>query len=119
MAKGRSGTIPDEVWERHKAEIASLYRGSTLERAMQLMSQRHGFQASKNQYTSMLKRWGIRKYSSAQDWKKIDSCIRKRQLKGKDTNAVLNGNLISQDKLEKKILRHISFTDRIFEVNGG
>lgn len=50
---------------------------------------------------------------------KLDRCIRKRQLKGKATNAILNGNPISHDKLKEKIERYISFTDRIFDTTGG
>lgn len=67
----------------------------------------------------MFKKWGIRTYSNARDWKKIDRCIRKRQSEGKASNVVLYGNPISQYKLEKEIARYVSFTDRIFSAKGG
>ncbi|KUL86471.1 hypothetical protein ZTR_08099 [Talaromyces verruculosus] len=114
MMKRRAGTIPDETWEEHKGDIVSLYQSSTLESVMQLMSERHGFHASKNQYTRMFKKWGIRRYSNVRDWRKIDRCIRKRRSQGKASNLILYGNLISQDKLEKEIARNVSFTDRMF-----
>lgn len=141
MTKRRAGSssIPDEEWERHKEEIVSLYRNSTRKRVMQLMSEGHGFHArygslvsllheistndpltfSESQYTRVFKKWGLRRYSNARDWKRIDRCIRKRRSKGKASNVILYGNPISQDKLEKEIARNVSFTDRIFDAKGG
>ena len=67
----------------------------------------------------MFKKWGIRRNSNVRDWRKIDRCIRKRRSKGKASNLILYGNLISQDKLEKEIARNVSFTDRMFDTEGG
>ncbi|KAL3713550.1 hypothetical protein TMatcc_002253 [Talaromyces marneffei ATCC 18224] len=92
MTKRRAENIPGEVWEEHRGKIVSFYQSSTLEGVIQMMSQRHGFNASKSQYTRKFKEWG------------------------KATNVILHGNPISQDKLEKEIARYVSFTDRIFST---
>jgi hypothetical protein len=62
---------------------------------------------SKSQYLRILKKWGLKKTLSEQDWINIDGRIRKRELERKDSDTYINGTLIPSTKLKKEISRHV------------
>jgi hypothetical protein len=66
----------------------------------------------------MLKIWDIRKNGNTRDWKRIYRCTRKRQSEGKPSSYFLYGKHISQDELEGKFGRYVSFTERIYGAEG-
>lgn len=75
--------------------------------------------SSKNQYTGMLTKWGIRKNTRNNDWKRIYKCTRKRQSTGKPTNYFLYGKGISLKGLEAKFGKYITFTENLYIAEGG
>ncbi|KAI1384224.1 uncharacterized protein F4822DRAFT_434163 [Hypoxylon trugodes] len=58
--------IPIEEWERHKDRILGIYLRpkSSLKVAISEMRMRHNFNASKSQYETRLKEWGVCKYNT-------------------------------------------------------
>jgi hypothetical protein len=61
---------------------------------------------SKAQYELHFKKWGFRKYRSADEWKRVAHKIAQRKRVDKDSEVYLNGILINQKKLRKETLRY-------------
>ncbi|CEL10996.1 hypothetical protein ASPCAL14103 [Aspergillus calidoustus] len=107
--------IPESEWEKHKQRIVSLYLEprSTLEGTMFLMKERHGFEASKNQYRAKLKHWKVRKNATRDMYIWVDRKIKRRALEGKATDVFLDEKRLSLKKLTKEIARNVTFTDSL------
>ena len=51
-----------------------------------------GFNATQAQYRRQFEKWGLRKYISTPDWKRIDNVIKRRAKNGKESVVMLRGN---------------------------
>lgn len=74
--------------------------------------------SSKNQYTRMLRAWGVRKNCNGSIWKFVDARIRKRKSAGKTSDVYLNGNHVPPKKVQKEIARHVGLTNMYYEQDG-
>ncbi|KAL2856490.1 ankyrin repeat-containing domain protein [Aspergillus pseudoustus] len=104
--------IPDAIWEQHREEIIAMYTSGSLARTMTQMSEKHGFQATENQYTRQLKLWGIKKYNSGNDWKLIARETRKRRAEGKESAVTMRGRKFTKLDREKEIARHVPLREQ-------
>ncbi|KAK7986948.1 hypothetical protein PG988_001936 [Apiospora saccharicola] len=74
MASSTDNTSDDEVWNRHRPLLESLYmeENMSIQRIMSFMKEEHKFIATKHQFNNRLvTQWKCVKYSSAPVWKKI------------------------------------------------
>ncbi|KAL5338223.1 ankyrin repeat-containing domain protein [Aspergillus crustosus] len=99
--------IPDKIWARHKDAIISLYSAHTLEQTMEHMKEVYGFQASKDQYTTRLKTWGISKYHPGSVWAPIERVVRKRSQDGKPSDVYIHQRKYTKRERQKEIARHV------------
>ncbi|KAK7424276.1 hypothetical protein QQX98_000544 [Neonectria punicea] len=55
--------VPDEEWNNHKQAVRDLYidKNLRLQDVMEIMEKEHGFRATKAQYNTQLRRWGLSK----------------------------------------------------------
>uniref|UniRef100_A0A093V663 Putative ankyrin repeat protein n=1 Tax=Talaromyces marneffei PM1 TaxID=1077442 RepID=A0A093V663_TALMA len=107
--------IPASVWDGYKEEITALYTAphGTLEKVMDAMKERYGFQPTKSQYATKWKQWGLQKYANALDYTWADQKIKKRALEGKDTDFNIRGKKISRKDMEREIGRNTTLTSRL------
>ncbi|KAI9666566.1 MAG: hypothetical protein M1821_004502 [Bathelium mastoideum] len=100
-------TIPAEMWETHRSKIHSLYvdQGLPLDSVMLAMRQ-EGFQASKQQYTRQLKKWGVSKNHNADEWKYISRVLGPRDRQGKRSAVFINEQEIPRKKFRRETLRY-------------
>ncbi|KAI3395512.1 hypothetical protein diail_1229, partial [Diaporthe ilicicola] len=61
--------IAQSEWERHKDTIIELYGKKRLKDVREEMQSQYGFNASSWQYEMQLKRWGIRKNATRDEWR--------------------------------------------------
>ena len=115
--------ISEEEWEKHKDAIFKSYMelGRTLAEVRSEMSAEHQFEATcvisescesdlthcrKGQYTTRFKHWGFTKNRSKDDWRCLDSSVRKRKLDSSSA-VILNGTqMIPARKVARQIARH-------------
>lgn len=62
--------------------------------------------ASKAQYIRRFKKWGYQKNSNHENWKAITREVRKRKLRGKDSEVYIKNRHISDQKLRKEMSRY-------------
>ncbi|KAH8591385.1 ankyrin repeat-containing domain protein [Bisporella sp. PMI_857] len=95
-------------WERVETVIRTLYleQDLSLPKLMKEMEEKYDFKATKYQYESQFKKWDIRKYRTAQEWRIVSQKVTKRKREQKETEVILNGISINSKKLRKEILRH-------------
>ncbi|PCH04573.1 Hypothetical protein PENO1_026910 [Penicillium occitanis (nom. inval.)] len=107
--------IPASVWDRYREEITALYTtpDGTLEKVMDAMKARRGFQPTKSQYLTKLKHWGLQKYANALDYMYAGQQIKKRALEGKDTAFNIRGKKMSRKDMEREIGRNTTLTSRL------
>ncbi|GAM40612.1 ankyrin repeat-containing protein [Talaromyces pinophilus] len=107
--------IPASVWDGYREEITALYTApdGTLEKVMDAMKARHGFQPTKSQYLTKLNRWDLQKYANALDYTYADQQIKKRALEGKDTAFNIRGKKMSRKDMEREIGRNTTLTSRL------
>ncbi|KAI0140428.1 hypothetical protein GGR57DRAFT_520789 [Xylariaceae sp. FL1272] len=98
--------MADDGWERHKATIIHAYaiEERPLKKVMDMMKEKHSFDKSKQQYEYRLKKWRVRKNVTEDVWKFVSHRIRKRE--GKPTKVLLYGKTVSEDRVQKEILRY-------------
>ncbi|UPK89666.1 hypothetical protein LCI18_000601 [Fusarium solani-melongenae] len=99
--------IPSSLWEREKEHIRALYldQDKELDELVKCMAKDHGFYATRAQYIRRLGNWKMRKYSTKEEWKYVDSLVRKRKLEGKESEIIMGGKPISVKKLKKELGR--------------
>ncbi|KAL2833821.1 ankyrin repeat-containing domain protein [Aspergillus cavernicola] len=115
MMPGKAPRIPNTTWDKHREEITDIYLEpkSTLEWTMRLMIERHGFEASKNQYRVKLNAWKVGENVTTEHWVFIDSRVRKRKLEGKESEVSLYGQQQSREKVTKQIARNVTKRDEL------
>jgi len=67
----------------------------------------------KSQYELQFKKWQFRKNRTAEEWKIVAHKLTERKKEHKDSEVVLNGNLINPKKLRKETLRYGSLSAAI------
>ncbi|KAI1263222.1 hypothetical protein F5Y18DRAFT_395039 [Xylariaceae sp. FL1019] len=100
--------MPPNPWEEHKAMIECLYllENLKLEDVRSRMEEEHGFHKTKSQYEYQLKKWGIRKNRSREDWRYMTHRVRKRAGQGKMSNIMLCGMDLSSAKVRREMHRY-------------
>ena len=58
---------------------------------------------SKAQYERVFGKWGLKKNQKAIQWRGIIAELSRRKAKGKDSNLFINGVLVDEKKLKRKI----------------
>ncbi|KAH6718798.1 hypothetical protein BKA61DRAFT_669139 [Leptodontidium sp. MPI-SDFR-AT-0119] len=66
-------------WETHKSEIEDLYHQKTQAYIMRHMEQLHTFRATKKQWKSQLKKWGLKKRTERDEYRAILKLKRQRE----------------------------------------
>ena len=61
-----------------------------------------------SQYEARLRKWGIRKNGTRDDWKSIGRFVKMREQEGKRTVVYMYGKRISTAKAKKQISRYLS-----------
>ncbi|PMD60174.1 ankyrin [Hyaloscypha bicolor E] len=101
-------------WARHESTIRQLYVGDDmgLSAVRNKMANEFGFHASKSQFETQLKKWGLRKNHTSAVWKIIAHNLHHRQLVGKKTAVFFDGHLIPDVRVQREISRHGSLAIR-------
>ncbi|KAH8705961.1 ankyrin repeat-containing domain protein [Talaromyces proteolyticus] len=111
--KAKAFRIDSSIWEQYKDEIVAIYQRETLEKTMEIMAERHGFKATKNQYTTKIKAWGLEKYANSTMWKYVDQEKKKRKLEGKDSLFEIRGRKRSRSYIDREISRNVTYTSQV------
>ncbi|KAI3320624.1 hypothetical protein HD806DRAFT_505716 [Xylariaceae sp. AK1471] len=72
---------------------------------MSKMAKDHGFNATKSQYETRFKKWGIIKNRKQADWMAVAHHIQHRKAVGKDSAVFVQGNIVPEAKLFREIAR--------------
>ncbi|KAH8754922.1 hypothetical protein F5882DRAFT_444835 [Hyaloscypha sp. PMI_1271] len=110
MPSNQAKAIPEPEWNQHKDEIIRLFSTGTMETLRQKMEER-GFSATESQYEARLRKWGIRKNGTRDDWKSIGRVAKMREQEGKRTVVYMYGKRISTAKARKQISRYLSASE--------
>ncbi|KAI0529931.1 ankyrin repeat-containing domain protein [Xylaria digitata] len=104
---GTSKRLSEKEWVRHELTIRQLYleKDSNLQTVMLKMAKDHGFNATKSQYETRFKKWGITKNRKQADWKAVAHHVQHRKTVGKDSAVFIEGNLVPEAKLLREIAR--------------
>ncbi|KAG4271472.1 hypothetical protein FPRO04_10912 [Fusarium proliferatum] len=101
--------IPAWRWEENKEYIRTLYldQNKTLDELVYNMVQNYNFLATRRaQYIRQLGKWELKKNATQDDWKCAKALIRKRKVEGKETEIMINGNVVAMKKLKKELGRY-------------
>ncbi|KAF2704056.1 ankyrin [Pleomassaria siparia CBS 279.74] len=102
----RRRKISHELWERHKDNIGHLFlvqkkalKGD--DGLINAMQRDYGFFASKAQFKTRLKKWGLGTYATQDEWRLIDRILISREGQGKSTEVYLHGELLRDERVRK------------------
>ncbi|KAI1420239.1 ankyrin repeat-containing domain protein [Xylaria sp. FL1777] len=100
--------MPSDDWEQHRELIQNLYikEKKPLIDVISCMKRNHNFAKTKSQYHYQFQKWGMRKYVKKEDWKYLDSQLKRRA--GKQTEVTRFGMLISPERVRKETQRYRS-----------
>ncbi|PKS11045.1 hypothetical protein jhhlp_002806 [Lomentospora prolificans] len=89
--------VPAEAWESMKSIIRQLYleERKPLKEVIQVMADRHGFQATPKMYKTRFSQWGFVKNNTEEEVKKLLSMKFQRDAEGKVSEFVRNGRVIN------------------------
>ncbi|CAI4212908.1 unnamed protein product [Parascedosporium putredinis] len=89
--------VPAEAWESMKTIIRQLYleERKPLKEVIQVMADRHGFQATPKMYKTRFSQWGFVKNNTEDEVKKLLSMKFQRDAEGKVSEFVRNGRVIN------------------------
>ncbi|KAF2679512.1 ankyrin [Lentithecium fluviatile CBS 122367] len=110
-SRQRRTRISEEEWDKHKDTIRDLFltQNKKLEGEdglITIMEKNHTFSASRAQYETRLKRWDFRKYANKDQWNAIFHTLDVRESQGKETEVVLRGEVLRQERIEKERKRY-------------
>ncbi|KAI1173335.1 Clr5 domain-containing protein [Nemania sp. FL0916] len=113
-----SKRLSDQQWARHELTIRQLYldEDESLQSVMSKMARDHGFNATKSQYETRLRKWGITKNRKRGDWIAVAHQIQRREAAGKTSAVFIQGNLVSDVKIQMLTsitLFHRGFASRL------
>ncbi|KAF2792453.1 hypothetical protein K505DRAFT_246622 [Melanomma pulvis-pyrius CBS 109.77] len=105
--------IAHSLWEHHRSTIERLFmvEERTLEGkdgVIDTMKRDHDFWASKSQYESRLKKWGMRKKITEKEWRAILLRVQRRANEGRQTEIVFNGMVLSEQRITRELARRSS-----------
>jgi ankyrin repeat protein len=122
-------------WEQHKETIRNYYitRNFTLQRLRHEMSSTYGFDATyvssnsllmcsllkdirKAQYERKLTGWGFKKNRKKREWIEIAEKVFERQIGGKDSEVVIDDQVVPRKKLRKEFNRYGFDLGRNFSI---
>ncbi|PSN75329.1 ankyrin [Corynespora cassiicola Philippines] len=101
----------EEVWNRHKAAIQTLYldedrkllgTGGVIEQ----MAELHDFHATKAQYERQFKKWDFRKNRTKKEWEAIAHQVAKRKRDNKESEVMIDGAIVCSKRLKKEVSRY-------------
>jgi len=73
----------------------------------------------KAQFERRLKeKWGLRKYRKREDWQLVSLVIERRKALGKESQLIIDGKEVSEDKVKKETARYCSTGKRRLQING-
>ncbi|KAI0155291.1 hypothetical protein GGR57DRAFT_464744 [Xylariaceae sp. FL1272] len=100
--------MPPNQWEEHKVTIQCLYLldNLKLEDVRSRMREEHGFDMKKYQYEYQLKKWGIKKNHTREEWRYLTHKVRKRKQAGKMSIIELSGIPLAPDKARREMHRY-------------
>ncbi|KAN0098195.1 Ankyrin repeat-containing domain protein [Hyaloscypha variabilis] len=103
------------VWGFFESTLRTLYleQDLSLKEVMHEMAAKYQFNATKSQYELQFKKWQFRKNRTADEWKIVARKLAERKNEHKESEVVLNGNLINPKKLRKETLRYGSMSKAI------
>ena len=124
-------------WEERKGMITSLYieQNWTLDEIKEEMAYKGLFatqysqnppvtnlltmRSSKAQFERRLKgKWGLRKYRKREDWQLVSLVIERRKAIGKESQLIIDGKEVSEEKVKKEMARYCSTGKRRLQING-
>ncbi|KAF4456840.1 ankyrin repeat [Fusarium albosuccineum] len=99
--------IPEQEWARHESTIRQLYleNDKGLQDVMEHMASSCGFYASKSQYETRFKKWGIAKNRKRVEWKVVAQHVEHRKAAGKKSDVFINGALVSEARVQREMTR--------------
>ncbi|KAI1457860.1 ankyrin repeat-containing domain protein [Annulohypoxylon moriforme] len=102
-----SRRLTEQEWACHELTIRELYlnKDESLQVVMSKMARDYGFNATKSQYETRLKKWGIAKHRKQTDWKAVAQHVQRRKAAGKASAVFIEGNPISEAKIQREIVR--------------
>ena len=75
--------------------------------------------SSKAQFERRLKgKWGLRKYRKREDWQLVSLVIERRKAVGKESQLIIDGKEVSEEKVKKEMARYCSTGKRRLQING-
>ncbi|RYP44338.1 hypothetical protein DL768_009197 [Monosporascus sp. mg162] len=98
----------DDEWDLHKDEIRKLFieEDRKLSDVVILMTQQHGFRRTKAQYERVLKRWGMKKYDTKEDWLFVAERVKERKAQGRKSHVEVRGASVPISKVKRQISRY-------------
>ncbi|KAJ3541783.1 hypothetical protein NM208_g4443 [Fusarium decemcellulare] len=99
--------IPEQEWARHESTIRQLYleNDKGLQDVMEHMAGSCGFHASKSQYETRFKKWGIVKNRKRVEWKVVAQHVERRKAAGKKSDVFINGAPVSEARVQREMTR--------------
>ncbi|KAN0102809.1 Ankyrin repeat-containing domain protein [Hyaloscypha variabilis] len=101
----------DSEWVTHKETIRNLFlkenkylRGA--DGVVETMERLYGFHKSPEEYERYLRKWNIRKNRNSREWEAVGRIVEARKAAGKFSVVRMNGEILSETKLNKRINRH-------------
>ncbi|CZR50274.1 uncharacterized protein PAC_00146 [Phialocephala subalpina] len=100
--------LSNEDWEAQRATFQRLYstEDKTLQEVIEVMEKEYGFRATKKQYKTKIKRWGLEK--NVKD-KEMSTIVRKerkrREVDGKESEFLVRGRVVPQEKIRRYMKR--------------
>jgi hypothetical protein len=75
--------------------------------------------SSKSQYeTQLLKKWKFRKYSKKEEWFALLHALDSRKTSGKKTDVYFDGELVSEDRIQKERVRYRKYMENHPDTQG-
>ncbi|KAM0803536.1 ankyrin repeat-containing domain protein [Usnea florida] len=101
----------EEEWDTQKPRLKKLWLDENTplpgqNGVMNIMRTKHNFVASKYHYEKHFKHWKWSKNQKSEHWEKALALIQQRNRQGKDTDVLVDGVLVSRNKIRKELSRH-------------
>ncbi|KAI1086566.1 hypothetical protein F5B19DRAFT_131367 [Rostrohypoxylon terebratum] len=102
--------IPPAEWEERKDRIIDLYMNQNIplkgDNGLMNILEREGFSASRSQYETQLRGWGLRKYMSNTEWSEYFSENHESPQRGGTRELCLSGKQLPTSRIKTAQRRH-------------
>lgn len=102
--------IPPTEWEQRRVRIVNLYINQDLtllgDNGVIETMKREGFSATKSQYETQLRGWGVRKNMTSEEWSEYFSRNQESQQGGETRELCLSGKKFSTSRIKTAQRRH-------------